>query len=325
VNFCELFIRRPVMTILVMAGILIFGLASYRLLPVSTLPNVDFPTIQVTAELPGASPETMASAVATPLEKQFSTISGIDEMSSVSGQGVTRITIQFALDRDIDAAAQDVNSAIASAARQLPATMSAPPAFRKVNPADFPVFYLALTSDTLPLSTRNDILVFQTSPLDEDLEVVGPVTVKLFVSSSAPDTDFTAKLVDVYPPSADYPAGFDLNLTDGIVRARYRKSLEKAELMKPGEVTEVSIELYPTANLFKKGHRVRLDVSSSNFPRFDVNPNTGEPLNNHRRTAVAVNTRPVMRGARRRRGWPGPRRAGPRRSGRSRRHRRSPP
>ncbi len=155
-NFCEPFIRRPVMTVLLMAGILIFGLAAYRLLPVSTLPNVDFPTIQVTAELPGASPETMASAVATVLEKQFSTIAGIDEMTSVSGQGVTRITIQFSLDRDIDAAAQDVNSAIASAARQLPATMPAPPSFRKVNPADFPVYYLALTSQTLPLSTVNE-------------------------------------------------------------------------------------------------------------------------------------------------------------------------
>jgi HAE1 family hydrophobic/amphiphilic exporter-1 len=156
VNFCELFVRRPVMTVLVMTGILIFGLAGYRLLPVSTLPNVDFPTIQVTGELPGASPETMASAVATVLERQFSTIAGIDEMTSVSGQGITRITIQFALDRDIDAAAQDVNSAIASAARQLPATMPAPPSFRKVNPADFPVYYLALTSRTMPLSTVDE-------------------------------------------------------------------------------------------------------------------------------------------------------------------------
>jgi HAE1 family hydrophobic/amphiphilic exporter-1 len=144
------------MTVLVMSGILIFGLAGYRLLPVSTLPNVDFPTIQVTGELPGASPETMASAVATPLEKQFSTIAGIDEMTSVSGQGVTRITIQFSLDRDIDAAAQDVNSAIASAARQLPATMPSPPSFRKVNPGDFAIYYLALTSQTLPLATVNE-------------------------------------------------------------------------------------------------------------------------------------------------------------------------
>jgi hydrophobic/amphiphilic exporter-1 (mainly G- bacteria), HAE1 family len=155
-NFCEIWVRRPVMTVLVMMGILIFGLASYRLLPVSTLPNVDFPTIQVSAELAGASPETMAASVATVLEKQFSTIAGIDEMTSVSGQGTTRITIQFALDRDIDAAAQDVNSAIASAARQLPATMSSPPSFRKVNPGDAAIYYLALTSDTLPLSTVNE-------------------------------------------------------------------------------------------------------------------------------------------------------------------------
>ncbi len=155
-NVCEIFVRRPVMTVLVMIGILIFGLAAYRLLPVSTLPNVDFPTIQVSADLPGASPETMASSVATVLEKQFSTIAGIDEMTSVSGQGVTRVTIQFSLDRDIDAAAQDVNSAIASAARQLPATMPSPPSFRKVNPGDFPVFYLALTSEALPLSTVNE-------------------------------------------------------------------------------------------------------------------------------------------------------------------------
>src|SRR5678815_1331668 len=144
------------MTVLVMTGILIFGLAAYRLLPVSTLPQVDFPTIQVTAELPGASPETMASAVATVLERQFSTIAGIDEMTSVSGQGVTRVTIQFALDRDIDAAAQDVNSAIASAARQLPATMSAPPSFRKVNPADFPIYHPPRTSSTLPHSPVNE-------------------------------------------------------------------------------------------------------------------------------------------------------------------------
>ena len=155
-NFSELFVRRPVMTVLVMAGILIFGIAGFRLLPVSQLPSIDFPTIQVTAELPGASPETMASAVATVLEKQFSTIADIDQMTSVSGQGTTQITITFNLDRDIDAAAQDVNSAVASAARQLPATMPAPPSFRKVNPADFPIYYLALTSDTLPLSTVNE-------------------------------------------------------------------------------------------------------------------------------------------------------------------------
>ena len=148
-----------------MAGILIFGLASYRLLPVSSLPNVDFPTIQVSAQLPGASPETMAAAVATPLEKQFSTIAGIDQMTSLSGQGITSVTIQFALDRDIDAAAQDVNSAIAAATKQLPPTMSTPPSFRKVNPADAAIFYLTLTSDTLPLSTSQTwTLVWSSMP-----------------------------------------------------------------------------------------------------------------------------------------------------------------
>src|SRR5882672_7536175 len=156
VNISEIFVRRPVMTVLVMTGILIFGIVAFRLLPVSQLPNIDYPTIQVTAELPGAAPDTMASAVATVLEKQFSTIAGIDSMTSVSGQGSTSVTIQFALDRDIDAAAQDVNSAIAATARLLPPAMPTPPSFRKVNPADFPVFFLALTSEVLPISTVNE-------------------------------------------------------------------------------------------------------------------------------------------------------------------------
>ncbi|MFH1604182.1 MAG: efflux RND transporter permease subunit, partial [Pseudomonadota bacterium] len=155
-NLSELFVRRPVMTILVMIGILIFGIVSFRLLPVSSLPNVDFPTILVSANLPGASPETMASAVVTPLEKQFTTIASVDSMSSVSGQGIATITIQFSLDRDIDAAAQDVQSAIATVAKQLPPTMTDPPSFRKLNPADAPIYYLALTSDTLPLYTVNE-------------------------------------------------------------------------------------------------------------------------------------------------------------------------
>lgn len=152
----ELCIRRPVMTTLLMAAFVIFGIAAYRMLPVSELPNVDFPTVSVTASLPGASPETMAAAVATPLEGQFSTISGIDSMSSVSSQGSTRITIQFNLDRNIDAAAQDVQSAISAATRKLPPGMPAPPSFRKVNPADSPVFYIAMYSDTLPLIQVNE-------------------------------------------------------------------------------------------------------------------------------------------------------------------------
>jgi HAE1 family hydrophobic/amphiphilic exporter-1 len=155
-NLPELFIRRPVMTTLIMSGILLFGIVSYRYLPVSDLPNVDYPTIQVSANLPGASPETMASAVATPLERQFSTIAGIDSMSSVSAQGLAQVTIQFALERNIDAAAQDVQSAISKASRQLPPNMPTPPTFNKVNPADQPILYMALTSDTLPLSTVDE-------------------------------------------------------------------------------------------------------------------------------------------------------------------------
>lgn len=148
----ELCIRRPVMTSLVMIGILGFGLLAYFKLPVNDLPNVDFPTISVSANLPGASPETMASSVATPLEKQFSTIAGIDSMTSVSALGSTSITIQFKLDRDIDGAALDVQTAISSALRNLPPDMPNPPSFRKVNPADFPILYLSLVSPTLPLS-----------------------------------------------------------------------------------------------------------------------------------------------------------------------------
>ena len=144
------------MTTLVMVAILLFGAMAYRKLPVSDLPNVDFPTINVNASLPGASPETMASAVATPLERQFSTIAGIDSMTSASSLGNTSITLQFNLSRDIDAAAQDVQSAIAAAGRSLPPNMPSPPSFNKVNPADQPVFYIALTSDTMPLSQLDE-------------------------------------------------------------------------------------------------------------------------------------------------------------------------
>ena len=150
-----LFIKRPVMTALVMIGILFFGASAYTRLAVSDLPSVDFPTISVNANLPGASPETMAAAVATPLEKQFSTIAGIDNMTSSSGLGSTSITIQFSLDRSIDAAAQDVQAAISQTLRSLPQGIL-PPSYRKVNPADQPILYFALTSKTMPLSQLDE-------------------------------------------------------------------------------------------------------------------------------------------------------------------------
>jgi HAE1 family hydrophobic/amphiphilic exporter-1 len=156
VNLPELCIRRPVMTTLLMAALLVFGVVGYPQLAVNELPNVDFPTISISASLPGASPQTMASAVATPLEAQLSTIAGISQMSSTSALGSTSITLTFELDRSIDGAAQDVQAAISAAQRQLPTDMPTPPTFRKVNPADAPILYIAVTSSTLPLSTVDD-------------------------------------------------------------------------------------------------------------------------------------------------------------------------
>ena len=142
----------------------------------------------------------------------------------------------------------------------------------------------------LPLAARRDVLVFETADLQEDVEVTGPIIVRLWISSDCPDTDFTAKLIDWHPPNADYPRGYAMNLTDGIFRVRYRKSWEKPELLAAGEIAEIVIEPMPTSNLFKRGHRIRLDISSSNFPRFDVNPNTGEPEGRARRKQIARNT-----------------------------------
>jgi putative CocE/NonD family hydrolase len=142
----------------------------------------------------------------------------------------------------------------------------------------------------LPLRARADVLVFETEPLAEDVEVTGPITVVLYASSNRTDTDFTAKLLDVYPSSADWPGGFDLNLTDAIIRGRYRATRDHAVMLTPGTIYPFTIEPFPTANVFKKGHRIRVDISSSNFPRFDVNPNTGEPLGKNRRMVTADNT-----------------------------------
>ncbi|HAO21721.1 MAG TPA: acriflavine resistance protein B, partial [Desulfobacteraceae bacterium] len=155
-NLSEIFIRRPVMTTLVMVAILISGIMGYRLLPVSDLPSVDFPTLEVSAQIPGANAETMASSVATPLEKVFSTIADLDSMTSTNATGSTRITLQFSLNRDLDAAAQDVQSAIASAMKDLPPEMPTPPVFRKVNPADQPVLYISVSSKILRLSDVNE-------------------------------------------------------------------------------------------------------------------------------------------------------------------------
>jgi uncharacterized protein len=142
---------------------------------------------------------------------------------------------------------------------------------------------------TLPLAVRQDVMVFQTPPLEQDVEVTGPLSTKLWVSSSAVSTDFTAKLIDVYPPSEDYPDGYAMNLADGILRTHYRNGFEKRELMKPGEIYQITIPMFATGNLFKKGHRIRLDISSSDYPAYDPNPNTGDPYMIGNQSVVAKN------------------------------------
>ena len=143
---------------------------------------------------------------------------------------------------------------------------------------------------TLPLNLRHDVLTFQTPPLDADVEVTGPIEMHLFAASTSVDTDFTAKLIDVYPPTAEHPDGLAFNITDSIMRARYRNSWTKPEFLTPGQPYEFTFKLYPTSNVFKKGHRLRLDISSSNWPRFDVNPNTGGPLGREQKYELAHQT-----------------------------------
>lgn len=146
------------------------------------------------------------------------------------------------------------------------------------------------TAPDRALADRPDVLVFQTEPLAEDMEVTGPISARLWVSSDGPDTDITIKLIDVHPPNPDYPQGFAMNLTDGILRLRYRKSFARPQMLAPGEVAEILVDCFPTSNLFKAGHRIRLDVSSSNFPHFDVNPNTGAPEGTAGARRIARNT-----------------------------------
>jgi putative CocE/NonD family hydrolase len=159
-------------------------------------------------------------------------------------------------------------------------------AYNQRERADFP----GAEPPYLPLKARRDVLVFETEPLTEEVVVAGPIEVALFASSSAVDTDFTAKLIDVYPASEDFPTGFDMNISDALIRASYRDDRHERDLIEPDEVYRLVIRPFPTANVFKKGHRIRVDISSSNFPRFDVNPNTGEPLGKNRRMIKADNT-----------------------------------
>ena len=256
-NISAQFVRRPVMTMLVMLAILIFGIVGYRLLPVNALPNVDFPTIQISAALPGASPDTMATAVATPLEKQLSTIAGIDSMTSTSTNGSTSITLQFALDRNIDAAAQDVQSAIAAAARQLPSSLPTPPTLRKVNPSDFSILLMALTSETQPLSVVDD---YGENNLAERISTISGVAqvqvfgsqkyaVRIQLDPNALATRGIA-LTDVEQAVGDA----NVNLPTGTLYGRERAT----SVMATGQLTDASAYA-PMIVAYRNGAPVRLD------------------------------------------------------------------
>lgn len=256
-NIAELFIRRPVTTTLVMFGLLLFGVMGYRALPVSDLPSVDFPTIQVTAEMPGASPETMAAAVATPLERQFSTIAGIDSMASSSALGRTRITIQFALERNIDAAAQDVQSAIAKAQRSLPDDLSTPPYFQKVNPADQPVFYLGLSSATLPMSRVNEYADTLIAPRLSTISGVAQVNVygsqKYAVRAQLDPKALAARQIGV-DEAAEALARANVNLPTGTLQGESRAY----NIMASGQLQDAK-SYRPLIVAWRGGSPVRLE------------------------------------------------------------------
>ena len=256
-NVSALFIRRPVMTTLLMLAILLFGVVAYRVLPVSDLPNVDFPTLLVNASLPGASPETMASAVATPLERQFSTIAGLDSMNSTNGLGVTLITLQFSLDRNIDAAAQDVQAAITKATKQLPQNMPTPPAYQKVNPADQPVLYLSLSSPILPLSTINRYADTFIAPRISMISGVAQVQIfgsqKYAVRAQLDPQALASRAIGIDEVASAVAKG-NVNLPTGTLQGAHRAFTVQAN----GQLTEAAA-YRPLIVAYRNGQPVRLE------------------------------------------------------------------
>jgi len=256
-NLSGIFIHRPVMTTLVMFGLVLLGILGYRALPISDLPNVDFPTITVSADLAGASPETMASAVATPLERQFATIAGIDSMNSSSSLGKTQVSIQFDLDRDIDAAAQDVQSAISQALKQLPADMSAPPSYKKVNPAAQPILFLALSSDTAPLSEldeyANNQLAQRLSMVDGVAQVQVHGGQKYAVRVQLDPNKLTARGIDLEQVAFAIEQG-NVNLPTGTLSGEH----QTVTLSSSGQLYNAS-DYRPIVVTYQHGVPVRLE------------------------------------------------------------------
>ncbi len=288
-NFTELFIRRPVMTTLVMGAILLFGWAGYRLLPVSDLPNVDFPTINVSASLPGASPETMASSVATPLEKQFSTIAGLDSMTSGSALGVTNITLQFSLSRDIDSAGQDVQAAIARAAGQLPPNLPTPPTFNKVNPADQPILYLALSSITLPLYQVDEYA--ETLMAQRISMVSGVAQVSVFGSQKyAVHIRFDPKALAYRQIGIDEAAAAVVNANVNLPTGTLYGTHQAFTVQASGQLFDAS-HYNPLIVAYRNGSPVRLDQVGSAIDSVQ-NDKVASWFNNTRAIVLAIQRQP---------------------------------
>jgi HAE1 family hydrophobic/amphiphilic exporter-1 len=289
VSLPELCIRRPVMTILLMVTLVMLGLAGYRQLPVAALPRVDFPTIQVTANLSGASPETMASAVATPLEKQFATIAGIDSMTSTNTQGTTRITLQFDLGRDIDGAALDVQSAISVAQRRLPSEMTDPPSFRKVNPADQPILFLALTSETLPLSQVDEYAESYIAQRLSTLDGVAQVLVfgaQKFAVRIKVDPNRLASMGVGFKDVEDAVSAANSNAPVGSLSG----SQKSATLQAPGQLSEAA-QYRQLIVAYRNGNPVRL-ADLGNVIDGVENEKTASWFNGARSIVLAIQRQP---------------------------------
>jgi hydrophobic/amphiphilic exporter-1 (mainly G- bacteria), HAE1 family len=256
-NISHIFIKRPIMTTIVMMSILLFGIVAYRALPVSELPNVDFPTIRVTAKLPGGSPETMASAVATPLEQEFSRIAGLDSMNSSNAHGETQVTLQFKLTRDIDAAAQDVQAAISVAMRNMPQGMPSPPAFRKVNPADQPILLLSLSSAALPLSTVDEyaetLLAQRISMIDGVAEVQVRGAQKYAVRIQLEPKALASRGIGIDEVANAIQSG-NVNLPTGTLWGK-----NKALTIKTAGVLNNAADFRPLIVTYRNGSPVRLE------------------------------------------------------------------
>ncbi|MEN6473642.1 MAG: efflux RND transporter permease subunit [Syntrophaceae bacterium] len=288
-NISKIFIERPIMTTLVMMSFLIFGIVAYRALPVSELPNVDFPTIRVSASLPGASPETMASSVATPLEQEFSNIAGIDSMTSSSSQGSTQIVLQFNLNRDIDAAAQDVQTAISSATHHLPDDMSSPPTFRKVNPAESPILFIALTSTTLPLTVVDEyaenLLAKRISMIDGVAEVGVYGSQKYAVRIKLDPQALATRSLGINEVSDAIDAG-NVNLPTGTLWGKYTAFTVQTE----GQLKDADA-FRPLIVAYRDGAPVRLGDLGRIIDSVE-NDRSASWLNNQRAIILAIHRQP---------------------------------